>query len=171
MKFPTNSLNKKYFSFINYLKNTWLPRYHDGMLNYSQRDRVEWTNNALERYHQRLQSKVTKNPSAEQFIHELQIEEKYYLDKYLESLTYGHGLNKESQRLKRKREEKQILNSNQFEPLNSNHNQISLLNSKTKHFKHNDEALKSASTSTVKVSIKKILSQQYIMIPWIKWKN
>jgi len=81
--------NKKYTSFINYIKNTWLPRFNDGMLNYAHRDREEWTNNAIESYHRRLQQKLTKHPNIQQFVLELQNEEQYFSNKFVECLRYG----------------------------------------------------------------------------------
>jgi len=35
-------------------------KYQSGMLNYASKNKGEWTNNAIESYHRRLQEKLTK---------------------------------------------------------------------------------------------------------------
>ena len=76
--FERQAINDKYRSFLNYIKSTWLPRYAEGMLNYAKTNRKEWTNNGLERYHQRLQQKLAKSQSMQLFFNEIQPEEKYF---------------------------------------------------------------------------------------------
>ena len=51
---------KKFKEFVVYIKNNWLEKYDDGMLDYANKNKTEWTNNAVESYHCRLQKKLTK---------------------------------------------------------------------------------------------------------------
>lgn len=75
------------------------------MLSYSQTEPTEWTNNAVESYHRRLQLRLTKNPTIQQFVTELQREEKYYSDKYFELFKYGN-LNTNGHETKKRKAEK-----------------------------------------------------------------
>jgi len=106
---PADSNDKaivqKYKFFIKYLKDTWLERCKDGMINYVQERRQEWTNKSIESYHCRLQNQLTKNPSLQQFIFELQKEEKHFSEKYFECLKYG-GLFHKKENQKRKIDKK-----------------------------------------------------------------
>ena len=94
-KSETQIIDEKYRAFIVYIRNTWLPRYQDGMINYALKAPDEWTNNALESYHRRLQARLTKNPSIKQFVLELQKEEKMFSDKYFEAIRYNITSKKE----------------------------------------------------------------------------
>lgn len=46
--------------FLNYFKETWIPKYEQNIINYTKIKQREQTNNALESYHKSLQSKLTK---------------------------------------------------------------------------------------------------------------
>jgi len=46
--------------FLDYFENIWIPKYKNNIINYNKISTKERTNNALEAYHGRLQSKLTK---------------------------------------------------------------------------------------------------------------
>jgi len=83
------------------------------MIDYSNINPSEWINNALESYHRRLQNKLTKyigfiffnfvirNPTINEFVTRLQIEEKYFMNKYWEAFKYPVN-QKKQETLKRK---------------------------------------------------------------------
>ena len=145
------------------MKNTWIPKFKDGMLSYSKKDKSEWTNNALERYHQRLQQRLTKNPNLQKFVVEIQGEEKYYLDKYFESLKYGNSFLKQSQTLKRKKADISLDNSTSAEKE---------ITSKTKHFRINTESLINTNLEqSIPIRLRKPEFSNYEALIWIKWKN
>jgi len=46
--------------YISYLRKTWIPLHLNGMIDYIQVNREEWTNNAIEGYNNKIQEKFTK---------------------------------------------------------------------------------------------------------------
>jgi len=162
--------DEKYHSFILYLKNTWFTKFADGMLNYNQVHKNEWTNNALESFHRRLQQNLTKNPSMRQFIQQLQNEEKYFCDKYFENLKYGLSFGKKPS-LRRKFDqitpEPTTTTSSISLSLTQNYSTEDLKKIKLNKMKEN---ILSASTTTNRL-IPFQSSIEYMKIPWIHWKN
>ena len=139
------------------------------MLNYAKTNRKEWTNNGLERYHQRLQQKLTKNPSMQLFFNEIQAEEKYFLDRYFECLKYGNPNNKH--------QSKKIRKNIDREPLQQL--TVSLekeIGCETKKFKMNQNTLNvpqkpiSINIPKTPLRIEQKSTEQYTILPWIKWK-
>ena len=162
-------INEKYVSFIIYIKNTWVPRFREGMLNYAQKEKKEWTNNAIERYHQRLQQKLPKNPSTQLFFNEIQQEEKYYLERHLECLKYGNPNNKQKTSMKRKIENISKSQSNGFSSNIAITEKESLLQTKKFMMFNEGSQLKIQSTPIlIQIGKENIFSNA---LPWIKWKN
>lgn len=161
----TQATNNKFLSFILYIKNTWIQRYKEGMLSYSTKDKAEWTNNALERYHQRLQQQLTKNPSIQKFITEIQEEEKYFRDKYFQSFTYGSSFDRETRNLKRK--EKPGQSSTSTKSLFTLENEVNF----EPRYKMNKNDHNKTNEPSIKILLERPNPVLINAIAWSKWKN
>jgi len=174
------TLIQKYKSFVKYLKDTWLEKYKDGMIDYAKEAREEWTNNSIESYHRRLQQQLTKNPSLHQFMLKLQQEEKYFCEKYFECIKYGGAFHKRGN-LKRKNDMKSATPPKLSTSL-ENPTTKSNFSSSFKKLKFNElckENKMPSSSATSKRNGKIVIpsqseqndKKQYVKIQWIQWKS
>ena len=128
-----------------------------------------------------MQKELTKYPSLQNFIFELQKEEKVFREKLFQSVTYGGILYKKTSK-KRKGNNisptpTKLLPTTTSENSN-NHNHVSNPFKQFKLNDNNENKILPSTTSPLKKNEKILISlrekphdpNQYIKIPWIQWK-